>query len=247
MLAPDWPAQKPGHASAFSGKPIVSAPWKKEETQIPQTRKSGRQNNTSFFITCNVHYTMLVYNAPSFRHIENKFQGFTLNPEQCISFFSLEQKERDMVSQITYGCQQCKLQSQGTFQAQCVRLINITNKYQRKIKFLYKYDHMFLPRLLKQLFLPFLGKRTWYVNWINHDSYFKSDKRTEITLPPHQQFSRTAQTHHAQLPGDKCQPWPVSLPVPTTCSLPAGSEGLKDKPSNTIAWRALRLSSTKPS
>lgn len=41
--------------------------------------------------------------------------------------FSLEQNEHDnMVSQTISGCQQRKLQSQGTFQAKCVSLINIT-------------------------------------------------------------------------------------------------------------------------
>lgn len=75
----------------------------------------------------------------------------TLN--NASNFFSLEQKEHDnMVSQTTSGCQQGKLQSQGTFQAQCVRFINSTKKYQWKIIFLYKYDHV-LTRLSKQLFL----------------------------------------------------------------------------------------------
>lgn len=86
----------------------------------------------SFCITCNVHYIiMLAYNTPIFRQRENNFQGFSLNPERCMPFFHWNKKSMTtLVSQTTSGCQQCKLQCQGIFQAQCVGLINIANKYQ---------------------------------------------------------------------------------------------------------------------
>lgn len=82
-------------------------------------------------ITCTVHSTMLVYNTPALGRWKINLMDLHQTLNNASNFFSLEQKEHDnMVSQTTSGCQQGKLQSQGTFQAQCVRFINSTKKYQ---------------------------------------------------------------------------------------------------------------------
>jgi len=72
----------------------------------------------------------------------------------------MKQENHDyMVSKTSPGCLQCKPQSQGTSQDQCVRFMAVPNKYYLiKKNFLYKYIFCFLARPLQQTFLLLLGK-----------------------------------------------------------------------------------------